>query len=367
MKIIVSGGGTGGHVYPALALIRTIKKKHPDTTFLYIGTEKGLEANIIRRENIPFEAVEITGFKRSFSFENIKTLVRFFKGVKRSKQIIKEFKPDAVIGTGGYVSAPVVYAAAKKKVPAVIHEQNSVPGLTNKFLSRYVQKVAICFESAKEFFPAQKVMLTGNPRASEVVGKDGRGELAKLGLKENVPTALITGGSRGARPINEAVIKSLTQLANKPYQILYITGEVHFETVKREVELIGDSPNVAVVPFIHNMEEVLTEIDVVVGRAGATSLAEVTALGLPSILIPSPYVTNNHQEKNASVLTSAGAATMLLEKDLSSQKLISALDDILLDDKKRKNMSEASKKLGLPDASDRLYNILLDLIQSGRN
>ncbi|RWR08188.1 undecaprenyldiphospho-muramoylpentapeptide beta-N-acetylglucosaminyltransferase [Siminovitchia fortis] len=367
MKIIVSGGGTGGHVYPALALIRTIKEKHPDTTFLYIGTEKGLEANIIRRENLPFETVEITGFKRSLSFENIKTIIRFFKGVRRSKQIIKEFKPDVVIGTGGYVSAPVVYAAAKKKVPAVIHEQNSVPGLTNKFLSRYVQKVAICFESAKEFFPAQKVILTGNPRASEVAGKEGRGELARLGLKENIPTALITGGSRGARPINEAVIKSLAQLANKPYQVLYITGEVHFDDVKKEVALIGDSPNVAVVPFIHNMEEVLAEIDVVVGRAGATSLAEITALGLPSILIPSPYVTNNHQEKNASVLTSAGAAIMLPEKDLSGQKLIAALDDILLDDKKRKNMGEASMKLGMPDASDRLYNVLLDMIERGRN
>ncbi len=365
MKIIVSGGGTGGHVYPALALIRTIKEKHPDTTFLYIGTERGLESNIIRRENIPFEAVEITGFRRSLSFENIKTVIRFLKGVKRSKQIINEFKPDAVIGTGGYVSAPVVYAAAKKKIPAVIHEQNSVPGLTNKFLSKYVQKVAICFDAAKEFFPAQKVILTGNPRASEVVGKKSRGELIKLGLKENIPTALITGGSRGARPINEAVIKSLAQLTNKPYQVVYITGEVHFEDVKKEVELIGASPNVAVVPFIHNMEEVLTEIDVVVGRAGATSLAEITALGIPSILIPSPYVTNNHQEKNATVLTSAGAAIMLQEKDLSSQRLMDALDEILMDDKKRQNMSEASKKLGMPDASDRLYDALLSMIERG--
>ncbi|MFD1705800.1 undecaprenyldiphospho-muramoylpentapeptide beta-N-acetylglucosaminyltransferase [Siminovitchia sediminis] len=367
MRIIVSGGGTGGHVYPALALIRTIKQKHPDTSFLYIGTENGLEANIIRRENIPFETVEITGFKRSLSFENIKTVIRFLKGVKKSKQIIKRFKPDAVIGTGGYVSAPVVYAAAKKKIPAVIHEQNSVPGLTNKFLSRYVKKIAICFESAKEYFPADKVILTGNPRATEVVGKTGVGELGKLGLKEGTPTALITGGSRGARPINEAVVKSLAQLANKPYQVLYITGEVHFADVKKEVDLIGDSPNVAVVPFIHNMEKVLSAIDVVVGRAGATSLAEITALGLPSILIPSPYVTNNHQEKNAEVLTSAGAAIMLKEKDLSSQKLIASLDEILLDDKKRKNMSEASKELGLPDASDRLYEVLLKMMESGRS
>ncbi|WP_340085237.1 undecaprenyldiphospho-muramoylpentapeptide beta-N-acetylglucosaminyltransferase [Siminovitchia sp. FSL H7-0308] len=366
MKIVVSGGGTGGHVYPALALIRTIKEKHPDTQFLYIGTEKGLEANIVQRENIPFKKIHITGFKRSLSLENIKTIMRFFKGVRECKKMLKAFQPDVVIGTGGYVSAPVVYAAAKLKIPAVIHEQNSVPGLTNKFLSRYVQKVAICFESSRQFFPGQKVVLTGNPRASEVIGKKGSGRLNQFGLKEHIPTALIFGGSRGARPINEAVIKSLSQFANKPYQVLYITGETHYGDVEEEVALIGRSPNVAIVPFIHNMEEVLADVAVVVGRAGATSLAEITALGLPAILIPSPYVTNNHQEKNASVLTSAGAAIMLPEKELTSQRLVAAIDEILLDHEILDSMSEASKNLGMPDATKRLYNVLLSVVNKRR-
>lgn len=362
MKIVVSGGGTGGHIYPALALIRTIQKKYPETEFLYIGTETGLEAKIVRREQIPFEAIHITGFKRSLSFENIKTVARFLKGVNDSKRILKKFNPDVVIGTGGYVCGPVVYAAAKRKIPTIINEQNSVPGLTNKFLSRYVDKVAICFETVREYFPEKKVVFTGNPRASEVVGKKVSNVLGPLGLKENIPTALIVGGSRGARPINEAVLKSLTQLARKPYQILYVTGEAHYKDVVAEASLLGNSGNIAIVPFIHNMQEVLASIDAMVGRAGATSLAEITALGLPSILIPSPHVTNNHQVRNAESLTSAGAAIMLLEKDLTSQRMIEALDSLLLDETKRETMGKASKKLGTPDASERLFSLMIKLM-----
>lgn len=364
MKIIVSGGGTGGHIYPALALIRTIKEEYPETEFLYIGTENGLEANIIRRENIPFEAINITGFKRSLSFENVKTIFRFIKGVKDSKKLIKQFNPDAVIGTGGYVCGPVVYAAAKRKIPTVIHEQNSVPGLTNKFLSKYVDIVAICFEQVGEFFPEEKVVLTGNPRASEVIGKKNSGVIESFGLKDYLPTALVVGGSRGAKPINEVIIKSLSILSKKPYQVLYVTGESHYDEVYKESELLGKLDNIAILPFIHNMQEVLASIDVVVGRAGATSLAEITALGLPSILIPSPYVTNNHQEKNAEALVTKGAALMLTEKDLTSQRLIEALDLMLLDETERNKMGEASSKLGIRDASNRLFKVIEGLVNN---
>lgn len=297
MKIAVSGGGTGGHIYPALALIREIQKKDENVEFLYIGTEKGLESKLVPRENIPFKSIHITGFKRKISFENVKTVLRFLKGVRDSKKMLKEFKPDVVIGTGGYVCGPVVYAAAKMGIPTIVHEQNSVPGLTNKFLSRYVDKIAICFEEAREFFPEQKVVLTGNPRASEVLGQDGIKGRLSAGLKLKIPTVLIFGGSRGARPINEAVVKSLTELSGKPYQVLYVTGDVHFEDVRKEVELVGNPENVIIKPFIHNMPEVLSGVDLTVARAGATTLAELTSLGIPSILIPSPYVTDNHQEK----------------------------------------------------------------------
>ncbi|WP_433749520.1 undecaprenyldiphospho-muramoylpentapeptide beta-N-acetylglucosaminyltransferase [Falsibacillus pallidus] len=361
MKIVVSGGGTGGHIYPALALIRTIEQKHPGTEFLYIGTSKGLESKLVTREGIPFKSIEITGFKRSLSFENVKTIMRFLKGVKDSRRYIKDFKPDLVIGTGGYVCGPVVYAAAKEKIPTIVHEQNSVPGLTNKFLSRYVDKVAICFETARSFFPKEKVEFTGNPRASEVAGIQKLDILPTLGLKQNQPTVLIFGGSRGARPINDAVVKSLASFAKKAYQVIYITGDVHYEKVKAEVDLVGMPKNVAVAPFLYNMPEVLSSVDLVVARAGATSIAEITALGVPSILIPSPYVTNNHQEKNAMALVEKQAATMILEKELTSGKLINEIDKIILDEPLQKKMSAASKGLGVPDSSDRLYQVMVQL------
>ncbi|WP_313798761.1 undecaprenyldiphospho-muramoylpentapeptide beta-N-acetylglucosaminyltransferase [Cytobacillus sp.] len=363
MKIVISGGGTGGHIYPALALIREIQKEEKDVEFLYIGTEKGLESTIVPRENIPFQSIHITGFKRKLSFENIKTVLRFLKGVRESKRMLKEFNADVVIGTGGYVCGPVVYAAAKLGIPTIIHEQNSIPGLTNKFLSKYVDRVAVCFEEAKQYFPKEKVVLTGNPRASEVLGKDGiRGRLS-VGLKTNVPLVLIVGGSRGAKPINEAVLKSLTELGEKPYQILYVTGEVHYEEVKKEVELIGNPKNVMIKPFVHNMPEVLAGTDLTVARSGATTLAELTSLGIPSILIPSPYVTNNHQEKNARALSDHGAAVLLLEQELTSKKLVEGMDQILMDDQKLKEMKKSAKKLGIPDAARRLYQLMEELVR----
>ncbi|WP_428908739.1 undecaprenyldiphospho-muramoylpentapeptide beta-N-acetylglucosaminyltransferase [Niallia sp. Krafla_26] len=362
MNIIVSGGGTGGHIYPALALIREIQKESKDVNFLYIGTEKGLESNLVVREGIPFKSIHITGFKRSLSFENVKTISRFIRGVRKSRKILKEFEADVVIGTGGYVCGPVVYAASKLGIPTIIHEQNSVPGLTNKFLSRYVDRIAVCFEEAKAFFPEKKVVLTGNPRASEVLNQDGKKGRASVGLSERQPVVLIVGGSRGARPINEAVLKSLSMLGQKPYQILYVTGDVHYDEVKKEVDLIGNPKNVVIKPFIHNMPEILAGVDLTVARAGATTLAELTSLGIPSILIPSPYVTNNHQEKNARALSDHHAAKVVLEQDLSGQKLVEEIDRILMDQDKLLEMKKAAKNLGIPDAAGRLYKLMKDLV-----
>lgn len=361
MRIVVSGGGTGGHIYPALALIREINQEVDQAQFLYIGTENGLESKLVGRENIPFKSIFITGFKRKFSLDNFKTIYRFIKGVKDSKRMLKEFKPDVVIGTGGYVCGPVVYAAAKLGIPTIIHEQNSVPGLTNKFLSRYVDRIAVCFEEAKQYFPTEKVVMTGNPRASEVVNQDGAKGKRSVGLNPNVPAVLIFGGSRGARPINEAVLKSLVQISEKPYQVLYVTGDVHYDEVKTEVEILGNPENVIIKPFIHNMPEVLAGIDLTVSRAGATTLAELTALGIPSILIPSPYVTNNHQEKNARALSDHGAAELVLESELNSAKLIEKIDSILMQPQKLMKMGAAAKKLGVPDSAQRLLNVIKEI------
>lgn len=361
MRIVVSGGGTGGHIYPALAFIKEVKRHHEDVEFLYIGTEKGLEKNIVEREGIPFKAIEITGFKRKLSFENVKTVMRFLKGVKECKEELKRFKPDAVIGTGGYVCGPVVYAASKLGIPTIIHEQNSLPGLTNKFLSKYVDKVAICFDEAKTHFPAEKVVFTGNPRASEVVSIKGGRSLTALGLAEGKKTVLIFGGSRGAAPINEAVIAMQNELKKRDYQVLYVTGEVHYDKVTAALEKEGAAPNMVVQPFLHQMPEYLKAFDVVVGRAGATTIAEITALGIPSVLIPSPYVTANHQEVNARSLGEQNAAVVLKESELNGDRLIQAIDHILQDEKTLEEMKIRAKSFGVPDAAERLYNVLKEL------
>ena len=362
MKVVISGGGTGGHIYPALALIKEIRKYNRNVEFLYIGTKKGLESNIVKKNGIPFKTIAISGFKRKISFENIKTIIRFLKGVKDSKRYLKDFKPDIVIGTGGYVCGPVVYAASKLNIPSIIHEQNSVPGLTNKFLSRYVDKVAICFEDAKDYFPNNKVVVTGNPRASEVVQYADKKTTSSIGLNPMKKTVLIVGGSRGARPINEAFLEVLFEAGTKNYQFLYVTGEVHYDRVINAVKEIGNPPNIIIKSFIHNMPEVLASVDLIVARAGATTLAEITALGLPSILIPSPYVTNNHQEKNARALSEKGAAILRLEQNISGKTLLEDIDSILLDEKKLISMRKASVELGIPDAAKKLYNEMIALI-----
>lgn len=365
MKIILSGGGTGGHIYPALALIRQLQKVETTLDVLYIGTEKGLEKKIVEKAGIPFKSVEVQGFKRSLSFENVKTVQLFFKSVSDAKKIVREFQPDIVIGTGGYVCAPVVYAAAKQGTPTIIHEQNSVAGVTNKFLSKYASKVAICFEEARQEFAkvADKVVLTGNPRAQEVASIEKSDVLTEYHLKADHPTLLLFGGSRGARKINEAFIAALPQLVKKDYQVLFATGEVHYAKIQEELSLLAkEDSNVSVVPFIYNMPEVFANVSLAVTRSGATSLAELTALGLPSILVPSPYVTNDHQTRNAESLTNHGAAVMIPDAELTGERLITEVDRLMLHADARTQMADAAKKLGIPDASDRLVALIHELI-----
>lgn len=363
MKILVSGGGTGGHIYPAVSLINSIKESHPEAEFLYVGTNKGLESNIVPAAGIPFETITIQGFKRSFSMENMKTIYLFLKSVRDSKKIIKTFKPDVVLGTGGYVSAAVVYAAHKLGIPTAIHEQNSVPGMTNKFLGKKVDKIGICFEDARSYFPADKIELTGNPRGQEVAAMPKSTILETFGLDPNRKTVLIFGGSQGAWTINQAVEKALPEFNQRDYQVLVAAGARYFESLSKGMETLGGTDQKVVIkPYLENMPALLANIDLVVCRSGATSIAEITALGLPSVLIPSPNVTNDHQTKNAMSLVKNGAATLLLDQELTGDALIEAIDQALLDDEKLRNMAAASKAEGIPDAGDRLCQLVLGLI-----
>lgn len=362
MRVLVSGGGTGGHIYPAVSLVKYIKKKHPDAEFMYVGTKKGLESKIVPDQNIPFETIEIQGFKRSLSPSNFKTVYLFLKSISDAKKIIKKFQPDIVIGTGGYVCGSVVYAAHKLNIPTVIHEQNSVAGVTNKFLARYVDKIGICFSDVASDFPKEKVVMVGNPRAQEVAGIQKSPVLNEYGLDPDTPTVLIFGGSRGALAINNVLLDSLSSFKDKPYQVLYASGEIYFDEVKKKWQTLGEElNNVKVVPYIKNMEHVLANVDVVVGRAGATSLAEITSLGLPSILIPSPNVTNDHQTKNAQSLVNKNAAIMVKNAELTKETLLSSIDQVMLNPNVKEQMKEASKNEGIQDATDRLYRLIVEL------
>ncbi|TLQ05002.1 undecaprenyldiphospho-muramoylpentapeptide beta-N-acetylglucosaminyltransferase [Pediococcus stilesii] len=362
MRLMVSGGGTGGHIYPALALIKQVKENEPNSEILYIGTQKGLESKIVPNSGIDFKTINIQGFKRSLSLENFKTIGLFLSSVVKARKMIKEFKPDVVLGTGGYVSGAVVFAASLMGIPTVIHEQNSVVGVTNKFLSKFVKKIAISFQDAASQFPSQKVVLTGNPRATEVVNIKPE-SLGQFGLDSTVPTVLIFGGSRGAEKINRVTVDSLEELVKKPYQTLFVTGRVHFDQIAKEIDVEKLKSKVAILPYISNMPEILANISVIVGRAGATSLAEITALGIPSILIPSPYVTNDHQTKNAKSLVEDHAAELITENELTSEKLMRSLDRLMLDETARKEMANNAKQLGQPDAAENLYKVLVSVIK----
>jgi UDP-N-acetylglucosamine--N-acetylmuramyl-(pentapeptide) pyrophosphoryl-undecaprenol N-acetylglucosamine transferase len=359
-RILLSGGGTGGHIYPALAIARAVKRRYPDVEIAYIGTETGLESRIVPKEgNIRFYTVEIQGFKRSISWENVNTIRKFLRAVRKSKEYIQEFKPDVVVGTGGYVSGPAVYAAYQLGVPTLIHEQNVVLGLTTQFLSRFVDVVAISLEDSQKYLSrANRIVFTGNPRATEVVQANAAAGRKSLGITDpHRPIILFFGGSRGAKAINEAVLQIIPHMKEMPHvQFVYVTGEVHYDSICRQIP--DDVPNLDVKPFIYNMPDVLAATYLVVGRAGASTLAELTALGLPSILIPSPYVTNNHQEANARWLEEQGASKMLLESECTGENLWREVKRLIENTDEHHAMSEAARRLGRPQAAEVLVDEL---------
>ncbi|MFS0727609.1 undecaprenyldiphospho-muramoylpentapeptide beta-N-acetylglucosaminyltransferase [Paenibacillus sp. 1P07SE] len=355
MRIVLTGGGTGGHIYPALAIGRQVQQSAPDSELLYIGTERGLESRIVPEAGITFEAIDITGFKRKLSLDNVKTVLRFFRGVSRSKQLLRSFKPDAVVGTGGYVCGPVVYAAASLGIPTLIHEQNVDPGLTNKFLSRYASTVAVSFEASRERFGGgARVVYTGNPCASAVLQAErGRG-LASLGLKPGSRLVLYVGGSRGAKVFNEALVEMADGLgALHDIQLVFATGDVYYEQTMQRLEARqgGIPDNLHIRPYLHNMAEVLADTSLVISRSGASFLAEITALGVPSILVPSPNVTANHQEANARSLVDVGAAEMILERELNGPDLLAKIRAITSDEGRLTAMGRAALGLGMPEAA----------------
>lgn len=365
MRILLSGGGTGGHIYPALALRKQILAKYPDAEFLYVGTQGGLESKIVPAEGLDFKTIQIQGIKRSFSLDNARTVYYMFDSIRKAKQIVRAFNPDVAIGTGGYVCAPVLYAASRLGVPSIIHEQNSVAGMTNKFLAPFMNKIAICFEDVRKDFKrySDKVVFTGNPRAQEVANITAKAYLSEYGLKNDKPTVLIFGGSRGALKINQTVKQAIPAFIQKEYQVLIATGDAYIQEFEEAFADFNEWDNVRIVSYINNMPALFKTIDLVVSRSGATTMTELTALGTPSILIPSPNVTANHQEMNARSLVKHHGAEMILEDDLNVTDFLAAIDDLMANDLERDKIADNAMKQGVPDAGDRLIQVIENIIQ----
>jgi len=357
MKVIISAGGTGGHIYPALSIINKIKEKEPNSEFIYIGTHNRMEKDIVPKQGIPFKQIEIYGFNRKKITKNFKTIKCLYNSYKECKKIIKEFKPDIVIGVGGYVTAPVIYAAHKLKIKTFIHEQNSVAGASNKFLSKYADLIGVSFKSSIDFFPKQKTIFTGNP-CSENAIKIEPAKKSEFGLTENKKLVLFVMGSLGSSKMNEFLIKTMSLFKDKDYEVLFVTGANSYDSIKNEIF----PSNVKALPYVDNMTRIMKKADLMVSRAGASTLSEIIALNIPSILIPSPYVPNNHQYKNALDLINNNACALIEEKDLKGDILVRTIDEILKDENRIKTMKNNLNNLKVENSATIIYENIKKLV-----
>ncbi len=361
LKVLITAGGTGGHIYPAIAIIDKIKKMDASATFLYIGTKNRMEKDIIPNLNIEYIGIDMVGLDKN-PIHCLKFGLNLLSGIKKCKKIILNFQPDIVIGVGGYVTAPVIYSASKLNVPILIHEQNSVPGKANKFLSKYANKICVSMKSSIDYFPKEKVIYTGNPRSEEIISIP-KGNKKDFGLTPAKKLVLITTGSLGASTINDMIMNLIPKVDKKNYEILLVTGKNSFDDIKNK----KCPNNVKIVPYIENMAGILKNTDLIISRAGASTISEISALGIPSILIPSPYVANNHQYLNAIYLKNNDACYLIEEKDLNDKIVLDTIDKILNDKEEYKKISENAKRLGITDSSTRIYKEIKKLIKQGEN
>ncbi|KNY24944.1 undecaprenyldiphospho-muramoylpentapeptide beta-N-acetylglucosaminyltransferase [Pseudobacteroides cellulosolvens] len=362
MKVLIAGGGTAGHINPGLAIAKYIKSKSTDTKIIFVGTERGLETKLVPREGFELKLIKVRGFRRKLSKETFISVKEMFQGFHEARSIVKEFKPDIVIGTGGYVCGPVVFSAAMRKIPTLIHEQNAFPGVTNRILSRFSNITAISFKESEKFFKgAKKIVLTGNPIRKEMLEIDRAKARESLKVDSSNPLVVIFGGSLGAEKINQSVVDMLkTHYREGTFKLIYATGEKQYKNVMEKLEGLSYK-SVQVLPYIFDMAGVMAAADLAVCRAGAITISELTALSVPSIMIPSPYVTANHQEHNAKALEKHGAALVILEKDLNGEVLHKKIIDTIKNKAKLKEMSKNASMIGVRDAADKIYSLAMGI------
>ena len=363
LKIIISGGGTGGHIFPAIAIARAIECQKSDVEFLFVGASDRMEMHKIPSEGYNIIGLWISGLQRGFKKQNLLFPFKLFHSIWKSKKIIKDFQPDLVIGTGGYASGPLLYVAAKSGIPTVIQEQNSYPGITNRILARYVNKICVAYDSMERFFPAEKTIITGNPIREDILefrNKRQEGQhLFKIDPSKS--TVLVVGGSLGAFTINNAIKENMQRLINLNINLIWQTGTSFYQN---SLDLLCDLnvKGLTAYDFIKEMDKAYAAADIIISRAGAIAISELCCIGKPIILVPSPNVSENHQYKNAQSLVNKNAA-LLVEDIKANRKLVDNLEKLLKNEDLKVSLGSNIKKIAITDAAHRITKIALDLIK----
>ncbi len=358
IKVIVSGGGTGGHIYPAVAIANELKLQFPQTEFLFVGAKDRMEMEKVPASGYAIKGLWISGLQRKLTLKNLLFTFKLLSSLWKAYRIVTTFKPDIAIGTGGFASGPTLYVAALKKIPTLIQEQNSYPGITNKLLSKKVNKICVAYDGLERFFPKEKIIKTGNPVRQDLLDSNQKREEAydSFGLDKNKKTLFVMGGSLGARSINKLIAANLDSLLQKNIQIIWQTGKLYIDTYQK----YNAVENVQTHAFIYKMDLAYAAADIIISRAGAGSISELCIVGKPVIFIPSPNVTEDHQTKNAESVVNNGAALMLKESQLNDfPKIFNLLID---DEDKALELAENIKKLALPQATKDIVEVVKTLL-----
>ena len=358
MHVIITAGGTGGHIYPALAILNKIKEKEPNSEFIYIGTHNRMEKDIVPAAGYQYESIEIYGFSKTMIKRDVKNISLIYKAYKKCLKIMKDFKPDVVIGVGGYVTFPVIMAANKLHIKTFIHEQNSIPGKSNKVLAKKADLIGVSFKDSIKYFNPNKCKLTGNPCGENALDIKAVSK-TKYHMHANKKGVLIVQGSLGSNVINNKMKEFLSSIDNENYEVLYVTGKDYYEEFSKN----KFSKNVIIVPYVDNLSALIKDMDLIVTRAGASIISEIMALRKPAIFIPSPYVANNHQYYNALSIKDAHAGAMIEEKDLNKDILKNKINEILNDKKLYKEYETNLSKMSIDNSSTYIYELLKELIK----
>lgn len=367
MRAIISGGGTGGHIFPAIAIANALKEKYPDAEILFVGAKGRMEMQKVPQAGYKIIGLPIVGFQRKKFWKNISFPFKLIYSTIKAKKIVKTFAPDVAIGVGGYASGPTLAAAVSKHVPALIQEQNSYPGVTNKMLADSVDTICVAYDNMNRWFDADKIVFTGNPIRQNISQlydnieeKRAKG-FETFGLNKGKKTVLVIGGSLGALTINESISANLDYFAGNDIQLIWQTGKWFYEKAKTRVKEV-DSPLIKVYEFIYDMDQAYALADVIVSRAGAIAVSELCIVGKPCILIPSPNVAEDHQTKNANALVSKNAALMVKDAE-AKERLIPAIDELMNDEGLRKELSSNLQSMGIRDADKRIVEEVEKLVK----